>query len=82
MKKGPSRCASISRMASVATRPSVCSSSFPSAASQLKAALILRCGSALKTSASSVLSRPEGFTVSCHEAASSWPAVPMPAGTS
>ena len=81
MKNGSSFFCSISLIASVAIIPSVCSSSLPSAASQLRAPLILRCGSALNTRCSSVLSRPFGLTVFCQEGGSSEPSVPMEAGT-
>ena len=52
----------MSLIASVAIMPSVCSSSDPSAASQHKAALTLRCGSAFVIKNSSSVSRPFGLT--------------------
>ena len=68
-------------IASEAIMPSVCSSSFPSAASQLSAAEIFLCGSVLKTSSSSAVSRPFGLTTHIQDGGSSRPLVPIDAGT-
>ena len=81
MKKGSSLCFFMRLMASVATIPSVCSSSVPSASSQLNAPEIFPMGLGIKNK--SFVSFVAAFWIDCfcHEGASSKPSVPMLAGT-
>jgi hypothetical protein len=68
---------SMSRMVSVATMPSVCSSSVPSARMKLRELPRPRLGVWLMMRCSSVLSRPFGLKRSFHDAGSSRPSVPI-----